>query len=385
VAEVGAGPQALARARRAETARLLIETTDLSFAEIAFASGFGSVRQFNDTVRAVFAANPRDLRGRRRGRVSGPGAISLRLPHRAPLDGADLLGFLGARAVAGVETFADGVYRRSLRLPHSHGTVELSAGSGHVRCVLRLQDWRDVTAAVQRCRQLLDLDADPVAVREVLGSDALVGPLVESSPGRRVPGSVDGAEMALRAVLGQQVSIAGARALAGRLTARWGKPLAHPEPGLTRLFPEPAVLADVDPEMLPMPRSRGRTLTALARMLATERLVLDHGADRREARRELHSVAGIGPWTATYIAMRALGDGDAFLPTDLGVQGAFERVGLATSPSAIANRARAWRPWRSYALVHLWASTRQEGDSHGRRHRRERKGESRGRRLLHDV
>jgi AraC family transcriptional regulator, regulatory protein of adaptative response / DNA-3-methyladenine glycosylase II len=356
VAEVGAGPQALARARRAETARLLIETTELSFAEIAFASGFGSVRQFNDTVRAVFATSPRDLRRRRRGQVAGPGTISLRLPYRAPFDGAALLAFLGARAVAGVEACADGTYRRTLRLPYRHGTVELSLGSGYVGCMLRLEDWRDVTAAVQRCRHLLDLDADPVAIAEVLGRDAVVAGLVENSPGRRVPGSVDGAEMALRAVLGQQVSIAGARALAGRLTASWGRPLDHPEPGLTHLFPEPAVLAGLDPETLPLPRVRGRALTRLARMLATGGLVLDHGADRMEVLHKLRSIAGIGPWTTSYIAMRALGDGDAFPATDLGVRRAFGRLGLRTSASAITRYARAWRPWRSYALVHLWAS-----------------------------
>ena len=357
VAEVGAGPQALARARRSETARLLIETTELSFAEIAFAAGFGSVRQFNDTVRSVFAASPRDLRSRSRLRVAGPGAISLRLPYRTPFEGRRLLAFLGARSVAGIESFEDGVYRRSLDLPYGGGTVELSPGSGHVACLLRLEDWRDVTAAVQRCRQLLDLDADPVAVDDVLGRDAVVGPLVESSPGTRVPGSVDGAEMALRAVLGQQVSVAGARTIGARLAQRWGRPLAHPQDGVTHLWPEPGALADADPEILPLSRARGRTLTTLARMLSTGHVVLDRGADRTEAEHKLRSITGIGPWTASYIAMRALGDGDAFLPTDLGVRRAFQQLGLESSPAAVARSAHAWRPWRSYALVHLWAST----------------------------
>ena len=357
VAEVGAGPQALARARRSETARLLIETTDLSFAEIAFASGFGSVRQFNDTVRSVFSATPRDLRSRSRLEVAGPGAIALRLPYRTPFDGGRLLAFLGTRAIAGVEGFEKGVLRRSLGLPYGEGTVELSMGLRHVQCLLRLEDWRDVTAAVQRCRRLLDLDADPVAVDDVLGRDAVVGPLVDGSPGTRVPGSVDGAELALRAVLGQQVSVTGARTIGAQITARWGRPLAHTHDGLTHLFPEPGVLAEVDPATLPVPRARGRTLIALARLLATGGLVLDPGADRAEAERTLRSIAGIGPWTASYIAMRALGDGDAFLPTDLGVRRAFKRLGLEASPSAIARRAHAWRPWRSYALVHLWAST----------------------------
>ncbi|MFP5369641.1 MAG: bifunctional transcriptional activator/DNA repair enzyme AdaA, partial [Actinomycetes bacterium] len=208
VAEVGAGPIALARARRAHTARLLVETTDLPVSEVAFAAGFASIRQFNDTVRAVFAATPTELRrARKRHGATAPGEISLRLPHRVPFDAASVLGFLGARAVPGVEAFDGGTYRRTLRLPHGAGIVGLSDGGDHVRCVLRLEDPRDLGAAVQRCRRLLDLDADPLAVADVLEGDPSIAPLVRRSPGRRVPGGVDGAELAMRAVLGQQVSV----------------------------------------------------------------------------------------------------------------------------------------------------------------------------------
>jgi len=361
-AEVGAGPLALARARRAHTARLLIETTELPISQIAFAAGFASIRQFNDTVREVFAATPRELR-RVRGRSAGgvPGEISLRLPFRTPFDANGLLRFLGDRAVEGVEEFAGGTYRRTLRLAHGLGTVALSDGGDHVRCVLRLEDLRDLGSAVQRCRRLLDLDADPVAVVETLGADPFLGPLVEISPGRRVPGSVDGDELAVRAVLGQQVSVAGARTLAGRLVSRCGQrlpeALAGAEEGLTHLFPEPAAIAEAGAvDHLAMPSSRREALRGLAHALAESEISLGPGSDREEAGRKLRALPGIGPWTASYVAMRALGDPDAFLPTDLGVRRAVRRLGDAKDPPRVAALAEAWRPWRAYATQHLWAS-----------------------------
>jgi AraC family transcriptional regulator of adaptative response / DNA-3-methyladenine glycosylase II len=197
-AEVGAGPLALARARRAHTARLLIETTALPISEIAFAAGFFSIRQFNDTVCEVFAATPRELRRvRGRGAETAAGELPLRLAFRAPFDAGHVLRFLGERALPGVEEFAGGMYGRTLHLPHGAGTVALSEGGDNVRCVLQLEDIRDLGSAVQRCCRLLDLDADPVAVAETLGADPLLALLVERSPGRRVPGSVDGAELAI--------------------------------------------------------------------------------------------------------------------------------------------------------------------------------------------
>jgi AraC family transcriptional regulator, regulatory protein of adaptative response / DNA-3-methyladenine glycosylase II len=356
-AEVGAGPLALARARRAHTARLLIETTDLPITELAFAAGFTSIRQFNDTIREVFAVTPRELRRARGHRgETVPGEISLRLPFRMPFDAKGLLHFLGRRAVPGVEAFDGEAYRRTLRLPHGAGTVVLSDGGEHVRCVLWLQNLRDLGTAVQRCRGLLDLDADPVAVSDVLGADGIIGALVRRSPGRRVPGSVDGAELAVRAVLGQQVSVAGARTLAGRLVASRGEPLPESLAGndeLTHLFPEPEAVAEA-PEDLSVPAGRRESLRGLARALAGGEIVLDPGSDREEAERRLLGLRGIGPWTASYIAMRALGDPDAFLPTDLGVRRAISRLaGDQRNNAALAER---WRPWRAYATQHLWAS-----------------------------
>jgi AraC family transcriptional regulator of adaptative response / DNA-3-methyladenine glycosylase II len=356
VAELGAGPLALARAQRAQTARLLIETTALPFTEVAFAAGFPSIRQFNETVRQVFATTPTDLRRAARGRdpqTNGVATLTLRLRHRVPFDAAGLLAFLGARAVPGVEAWADETYRRVLALPHGTGVVALSPAADHVRCELRLADLRDLAAAVQRCRRLLDLDADPVAVAEALEADPLLAPLVRRDPGRRVPGAVDGAELAVRAVLGQQVSVAGARTLAGRLTNALGAPLATPEGALTHAFPTAEAIAATDPAALPVTRSRARALVSLCGALAEGTLALHPGADRAATRERLSTLPGIGPWTTEYVAMRALGDPDAFPATDLGVRRALEQLGEPADPAAVAQR---WRPWRAYAVQHLWAS-----------------------------
>ena len=359
--EVGAGPLQLARAERARTARLLIETTELAFADVAFAAGFASVRQFNDTVGTVFAATPTALRARhgnerQRGISGAPGWIELKLSFRPPFDGDALLGFLGDRAVPGVEELVDGTYRRILGLAQGTAVVELTPRADHVGCRLLLSDLRDLSSAVQRCRRLFDLDADPGAVAEVLGADAALGPLLDNAPGRRAPGHVDGFELAVRAVVGQQVSVKGARTVAGRLVSAFGEPLAEPNGGLTHAFPSPEALAAATPEAFPGPRARGAALIGLAAALASGDIVIDVGADRTELRRQLVGLAGIGPWTADYIVMRALGDPDVFLPTDLGVHHALQCLGLPTKPAEVASYAERWRPWRSYALHHLWAS-----------------------------
>jgi AraC family transcriptional regulator of adaptative response / DNA-3-methyladenine glycosylase II len=357
VAEVGAGPIALARAQRAQTARLLIETTEVPLSQVAFAAGFASIRQFNDTIRAVFAATPTELRRhrRQRGKV-GPGAIGLRLPYRAPFDGKGLLDFFRARAVPGVEEVVDGVYRRSMALTHGPGTIELAPDDGHVRCVLRLADLRDLAPAVSRARRLWDLDADPLAVAEILGTDPLLASEVTRTPGLRLPGCVDGAELAMRAIIGQQVSVAGARTLAGRLVARCGTPLATADGGLTHMFPTPETLASSQPAALGMPESRRRAIIALSRALVDGRVIIDPGADRRQLERELLALPGIGPWTAAYIAFRALGDPDVWMASDLGVRKALELAGQPSDPAVSTRLAERWRPWRSYAQLYLWAS-----------------------------
>lgn len=360
LAELGAGPLALARAQRAQTARLLIETTPLAMADIAFAAGFSSIRTFNDTVREVFALTPSELRARTPTSGAGaPGGISLRLPFRAPLNPSNLFGHLAATAVPGVEEWRDGAYRRTLRLPYSHGIVALTPRPDHIACRLTLSDLRDLTVAISRCRRLLDLDADPVAVDDHLRTDPFLAPLVDKAPGRRVPRTVDEAEFAVRAVLGQQVSTAAARTHAARLVAAHGKPLDDPEGGLTHLFPSPEALAAVDPETLAMPRTRRTTFTTLVRELADGTLHLGVESDWSEARARLLALPGFGPWTVDVIAMRALGDPDAFLPTDLGVRRAAGELGLPSTPAALTARAEAWRPWRAYVVQYLWAT-----DSH---------------------
>ncbi|MCH0558081.1 AlkA N-terminal domain-containing protein [Streptomyces sp. MUM 16J] len=363
LAELGAGPLALARAQRAQTARLLVETTQLPMTEIAFAAGFSSIRTFNDTVREVFAVSPSGLRARTRvpgnpagGTPATPGTLSLRLPFRAPLNPHNLFGHLAATAVPGVEEWHDGAYRRTLRLPYGHAIAALSPRPDHIACRLTLGDLRDLSVAISRCRRLLDLDADPVAVDARLRADPLLAPLVDRAPGRRVPRTVDEAEFAVRAVLGQQVSTAAARTHAARLVTAHGKPLDDPEGGLTHLFPSPEALAGADPGMLAMPRARRTTFTTLVRGLAEGQLHLGIGADWAEARTRLLGLPGFGPWTAGVIAMRALGDPDAFLPTDLGVRRAAKKLGLPATPAALTARSEGWRPWRAYAVQYLWAT-----------------------------
>jgi AraC family transcriptional regulator, regulatory protein of adaptative response / DNA-3-methyladenine glycosylase II len=405
-AELGAGPLAIARAQRAQTARVLTETTDLPLSEIAFAAGFASIRQFNATIREVFAVTPtqlRQARGRRaqapRSRraalvtrggaadlsdVSAPGLIRLRLPYRAPIDLDRMLGFLAARAIPGVESVEPGRYRRTLLLPNGTGILSVGPaadsgtpggeGPGYIECELQLEDLRDLTAAVQRCRRLLDLDADPETVTGYLSADPVLGPLALACPGRRVPGHVDGNELALRAVLGQQVSIAAARRLGARLVAGYGKPLERPEGSLTHCFPTAETMASADPAALPMPRARATALTGLAAALAAGELSLDPGAERDRAEAQLLAMPGIGPWTAAYIRMRALSDPDAFLPADVGVLAALDAVGgfggfgqagtgRAARARAAAELAERWRPWRSYAVQHLWAYLEEKSQS----------------------
>ena len=358
-AEVGTGPLALARAQRAQTARLLIETTDLPLTDVAFAAGFGSVRSFNVVVRDVFALSPRELRSRaRRGATTaGSGTVSVRLPFRQPLVPDNLFGHLIATAVPGVEEWREGAYRRTLRLPHGPGVVSLRPADDHVACDLRLSDFRDLAAAIARCRRLLDLDADPVAVAEHLADDPALADEVADAPGRRVPRTVDAEELALRAVLGQQVSTAAAATHAGRLAAMAGEAVSDPDGGLTHLFPTPEALLDLPEEVFRMPRSRITALRALATALAAGDLDLGPGADRERARAQLLALPGFGPWTVEVIAMRGLGDPDAFVPGDLGVRLAAERLGLPTSPAALVRYAERWRPWRAYAVQDLWATS----------------------------
>jgi AraC family transcriptional regulator of adaptative response / DNA-3-methyladenine glycosylase II len=362
VAELGTGPLALARAQRAQAARLLIETTALPMTQVAFAAGFASLRTFNDTVRQVFALTPSQLRADAGRRAQGrrvepaPGALTLRLPFRRPLCPDNLFGHLAATAVPGVEEWRDGAYRCALRLPHGPGVVALRPHPDHVGCELRLTDLRDLSTAISRCRWLLDLDADPVAVDEALGEDPVLAPLVAKNPGRRVPRTTDPTEFAVRAVLGQQVSTAAARTLAARLVLAHGQPVDDPTGGLTHLFPTPRARTELDPAALAMPAGRRAALIGLVRALADGTLDLTIGGDRERARGGLAALPGIGPWTVETVAMRALGDPDAFIPSDLGVRAAARALGLPADRAGLVTRSACWRPWRAYAVQHLWGT-----------------------------
>jgi AraC family transcriptional regulator, regulatory protein of adaptative response / DNA-3-methyladenine glycosylase II len=355
VESVGAPPLALARSQRAQTARVLIETTQLAFSEIALAAGFSSVRQFNETIRQIFASSPSELRrARRDGERSEPGRLTLRLAVRRPFDADGVLRWLAARAVSGMEEVEGGVYRRTLRLPGGIGVVALEPHDDHVRATFRLEGIADLAAAVHRCRRLLDLDADPQMHSGVISADELLAPLVAANPGLRVPGAVDGGESAVRTVLGQQVSLAAARTLAARLVLANGSPLAERYGSLTHAFPDPDTLAGATLEGIGLPPRRRETLRELARRLANGELVLDGGSDRTEARRLLREIPGIGSWTATYVSLRALGDPDAFPADDVGLRRAARTLGLPGRPTALLARSHVWRPWRAYAAHYLW-------------------------------
>jgi AraC family transcriptional regulator of adaptative response / DNA-3-methyladenine glycosylase II len=352
VAELGVGALALARAQRAQTARLLIETTRLSMAEVAFAAGFASIRQFNETVQAVFATTPSALRPATPSPDGGsPGWLTLRLAARAPFAADEVLLFLGAHATPGLEEWDGTTFSRVLDLPHGPAVVRLSPAAGAaVTARLQLTELRDLGTAVSRCRRLLDLDADPAAVDEVLGADPALSALIAGAPGRRVPASPDAGETAVRAVLGQQVSVAGARTLTARLVTAAGRPLTEPVGSLTHAFPQPAALADVDLTAVGLTGARRRTVHALATALADGSVTLGPGAERDEARQALLAVPGIGPWTTALVGLRGLADPDVWLPGDLAL-----RRSLRTLDSSDVDAATRWRPWRSYAVMHLWA------------------------------
>ncbi|AYJ50883.1 DNA-3-methyladenine glycosylase 2 family protein [Rhodococcus sp. P1Y] len=350
-AEIGAGPLALARAHRAHTARTLIQTTDMSMSDIAFASGFSSVRQFNDTVREVFAVNPTTLRDEasRKKTVSSNGTVTVRLPYRQPLDRGWLEWFLSGHAVPGSESFDAGVYRRSLRLPHGHGVVGLRIEDGYVDTTLSLQDMRDLAPAVARIRHLLDLDSDPEAIDSALGEDTALAPNIRLHSGIRVPGNVDGDELLLRTMIGQQISLGAAATHTARLVEALGSHIEDPLGGnITRLFPSSAIIAERGHEVLTGPKARVEAIIGVAEALASGKLVLHTALPADELERDLLALKGIGPWTARYVVMRMLADPDVLLDTDLVVRQGAEALGISLKES------HRWAPWRSYVSMHLW-------------------------------
>lgn len=346
---VGAGPIALARAQRANLARVLLETTDISVTDTAFASGFSSVRQFNDTIRAVYDRTPTELRkkhGRAAASTTAAVEITLWLPARAPIDHAWMFGFLSGHAIPGIASGDDRSFTRSLALSsgvaHVHVRAEHTAEPG-LRATFQLQGLSDLGDAIARTRRLFDLDADPEHIDETLGSDPIVGPLRRLRPGVRVPGAVDGFEAAISAIIGQQISVAGANTLIGRLVDA-----SHDSSPDSPVFPDAKAVCEMDLSNLGLTTRRQATIRALARAVASNDIDLDPAADRTTTRAALLELPGIGPWTADVIAMRALGDPDVLLATDLVIGRRLEETG-ATDTSHLA-------PWRSYVTCSLWAT-----------------------------
>jgi AraC family transcriptional regulator of adaptative response / DNA-3-methyladenine glycosylase II len=384
VAELGAGPQALARAHRAATARLLLLHTALPITEVAFAAGFASIRSFNDTIQAVYERSPTELRrlrravppaGGERGREQGgatpsgqasgvvdgsgvaPTSITLRLPARAPFDAAGMFGFLASHAVLGMEAGSADEFTQAMRLPHGFATATLRrlGNEAAVECEARLEHVDDLAPLVARVRRLLDLDADAEAIDAVLGSDPALADSVARTPGIRIPGSVDPHATLFRTVVGQQISVAAARTTHGRLVMELGDPLP---PGLagvvTHVFPTAERIAAHGRDVLRGPRRRIETMMRVAEELASGALHLDAGASADDLRGALVALPGIGPWTAGYVSMRVLGSPDVLLGTDLIVRQGAARIGLPDAVRALEVHAAAWAPWRSYATLHLW-------------------------------
>lgn len=354
---LGAPPIAVAQTHRLLSAKRLLDETDLPLSTVALAAGFGSVRRFNHAFRETWNRTPRELRKNRRG-VRGRG-LCFRLRYRPPLDWNALVGFLAARAIPGVEYVENGSYRRSILMAGAPGTIELSHGASDV--ILEIDHARPecLLGIVSRVRRLFDLDADPVAIASCLSSDALLRPLLKARPGLRVPGAWDGFELGIRAILGQQISVKGASTLAGRLVERYGPRLESARLGVTHLFPRPEAghprsaakhLAGADLASIGLPQKRAEALSAFSAAVASGRLVLDGSAAPEQTRERLRSIAGVGGWTAGYVAMRALGDPDAFPAADLVLLRA-ARAGTARELLGFAER---WRPWRAYAALHLW-------------------------------
>jgi len=378
VAELGAGPVALARALRAQTARALVTGTDLPLADVAFAAGFGSIRQFNDTVTEVFATTPSELRARagrspsRRARDAarppGPGtgpataALSLALPLREPYDARGVFGFLAARAVDGVEVAGplDApvlTYARTVALPHGPGAFRAAydtlADDARFRVELELTSVADLPAAIARVRRLFDLDADPQAVDAALAADPALAGAVRATPGARVPGAVDAVEILVRALVGQQISVAAARTHLSRLTDALGGTFAS-RFGPTRLFPTAAAIAADGAEHLRGPARRTAAILGAARTVADGTLALSPADEPTALRAALEALPGVGPWTSGYVAMRVLHDPDVLLDGDLALRAGARALGLPDDRRALVARAEAWAPWRSYAAMHLW-------------------------------
>ncbi len=354
---LGATPVQVAQTRRIHFARALLLDSPLPVADVAFASGFRSLRRFNALFRQACGQSPSALRSPVGRAATAPGgALELRLRFRPPYGWQAMLAFLAPRATPGVEAVVDGGYRRSVMIDGAPGVIEVDLAPSADCLVLRVPfpPSRGLIDVVERVRRLFDLSADPREINAVLGRDRELAAAVALEPGLRVPGAWDSFELAVRAILGQQVSVASATSSAGRLAERYGEPLPAPAGAVTRLFPTAARLTDVDPAELRLPRARAVAIVSLARAVASGDLSFEPQGDLDATVARLTALPGIGEWTAQYVAMRALGEPDAFPAADLGLLAAARSWAPDVTARALAARAEAWRPWRAYAAMHLW-------------------------------
>ena len=358
---VGASPIAVAQTRRILLAKQLIHETSLPMAEVALASGFNSVRRFNETFSQMFGRPPASLRrGRDRTRREA-GALSIRLAYRPPYDWDAMLSFLGDRAIPGVEAVSGETYRRTIAIGGQFGVISVApAEKNRVNVSLRFPDMAALPQIIARVRRVFDLAADPDMIGAHLALDPVLAPRVTARPGLRVPGAWDGFELAVRAIFGQQITVPAATGLLGRLVKVYGTPqpvAAAEDAGLSHLFPSPARLAKADLANLGMPNARAMAVTSLARAISADPMIFSRSASLEETIVKLRSLPGIGEWTAQYIAMRELREPDAFPAADIGLMRAMASAdGRRPSPAELLARAEAWRPWRAYAALHLWAA-----------------------------
>lgn len=358
---LGATPIAVAQTRRVLLAKQLIYETNLTMTDVALAAGFGSVRRFNETFQRLFQRPPGTLR-RAKGTEQSAAAVAIQLAYRPPYDWDAILAFLATRAIPGVEVVADNHYARTIAIGELAGTLVVAPTAGAtLQATIRFPRLEALPRIIARVRAMFDLAANPTLIAAHLSADPRLAPLVAARPGLRVPGAWDGFELAVRAILGQQITVMGARKLAGRLVATYGDRFDDPAAraiGLTHLFPAPAQLADADIAALGvMPRARAAALSSLAGAVATDPALLGPYRDLAGAVATLRSLPGIGEWTAHYVAMRALREADAFPAADVGLLRAMtDSAGRRPTGADLFARAELWRPWRAYAAMHLWAS-----------------------------
>jgi AraC family transcriptional regulator of adaptative response / DNA-3-methyladenine glycosylase II len=360
---LGASPVAVAQTRRVLLAKQLIHETHLSMAEVAHAAGFGSIRRFNETFQRLFNRPPASLRRAQAREMAGDilRPLVVRLAYRPPYDFDAMLEFLAARAIPGVEKVEDGRYARTIAIGDAHGVLTVERGAANRLAVgVRFPRLEALASIIARVRRVFDLSADPQVIGAHLSQDALLAPLVAARPGLRVPGGWDGFELAVRALLGQQITVQAASRLAGKLVRAFGTPiadeLAATVEGLTHVFPRPERLGAADIGALGMPRSRALALSSLAQAVTADPAIFGPSRGLDEAIAKLRSLSGIGEWTAQYIAMRELREPDAFPAADIGLMRALTGAdGRRPSPAELLARAESWRPWRAYAALQLWA------------------------------